>query len=105
MIIDTSVTKSNDEGDYSKEESTDYFGLDGYTSNELFSRRRSCNAFTYDDIIVMPGHISTAKAAEVSLESNITKKIRIKVPFLSSPMDTGKRPNTILNSNLFGYFE
>ncbi len=63
-------------------------GGDGYSGLELFGQRKaSCCAYTYDDVIVLPGHIST-DASEVSLENHITKKIKIKIPFLSSPMDT-----------------
>jgi IMP dehydrogenase len=60
---------------------------DGYTAQQLFGERKSCHAFTYDDIILMPGHIDF-NAGDVSLETNISKKIKIRVPMLSSPMDT-----------------
>jgi IMP dehydrogenase len=66
----------------------DFLGGNGYSSQELFGeRKKSCTAYTYDDIIILPGHIK-ASTKDVSLEYNITKKIRVKVPFLSSPMDT-----------------
>ena len=33
-------------------------GGDGYTCQQLFSRRlTSCFAYTYDDLIILPGHI------------------------------------------------
>ena len=60
---------------------------DGYTAKQMFGERRNCYAYTFDDVIVMPGHMNFA-AEHVSLETNITKKIRLKVPMLSSPMDT-----------------
>lgn len=60
---------------------------DGYTSKQLFGERRTCYAYTYDDIILMPGHIHSENV-DVSLETNITKTIKLKVPMLSSPMDT-----------------
>lgn len=61
---------------------------DGYTGEQLFGQsRRTCQAYTYDDIIVMPGHVSS-RAGDVSLESRITRDIKIKIPLLSSPMDT-----------------
>lgn len=63
-------------------------GGDGFSAQELFgSKRKSCQAFTYDDVIVMPGHVGFTENP-VSLEGNITKKIRVKIPLLSSPMDT-----------------
>lgn len=64
------------------------FGSDGYSADELFGQsRRSCQAYTYDDIILMPG-FTTSELGAVSLESNITKLIKLKIPLLSSPMDT-----------------
>lgn len=60
---------------------------DGYTAKQMFGEKRNCYAFTFDDVIVMPGHMSF-KVEDVTLGTNITKKIRLKVPMLSSPMDT-----------------
>ena len=66
----------------------DIRGGDGYSAEELFGNRKaSCNAYTYDDVIVLPGHI-VADAKDISLENHITRNIKVKVPFLSSPMDT-----------------
>lgn len=64
------------------------YGGDGYTADELFGNKKSsCYAFTYDDVIILPGHIG-ARFPEISLEGNITRNIRVKIPLLSSPMDT-----------------
>ena len=60
---------------------------DGYSAKEMFGERRNCYAYTFDDVIVMPGHMNF-KVEDVSLETNITKKLKLKVPMLSSPMDT-----------------
>ena len=60
---------------------------DGYTAKQMFGERRNCYAYTFDDVIVMPGHMCT-NADDVSLETNITKKLKLKIPMLSSPMDT-----------------
>lgn len=70
------------------EEETVFSGADGYTAHELFSKKRkACHAYTYDDIILLPGHFNTA-TERVSLENNITRNIKVKIPLLSSPMDT-----------------
>jgi IMP dehydrogenase len=61
---------------------------DGYSREQIFRGRKTMYAFTYDDVILMPGHIGCNSVQDVSLETNITKKIRIKIPMLSSPMDT-----------------
>jgi len=64
------------------------YGGDGFSSQELFgSKKRSCCAYTYDDIIIMPGH-SEASPKNISLENHITRNIKVKIPLLSSPMDT-----------------
>lgn len=60
---------------------------DGYTSDQLFRSRSLCYAYTYDDVIVMPGSVK-CDVAEIKLETKITRNIKIKVPLLSSPMDT-----------------
>lgn len=80
----------------------DIRGADGYSADELFGNRKaSCNAYTYDDVIVLPGHI-VADAKDISLENNITRNIKIKVPFLSSPMDTVTEHNMAIGMALQG---
>ena len=70
-------------------EEIEVLGADGYTAEELLGsrKRKSCFAYTYDDVIIMPGYISPS-FGEVSLDHNITRNIKVKVPLLSSPMDT-----------------
>lgn len=65
----------------------DVYGGDGYSALELFGKKKSCYAYTYDDVIILPGHIN-ASYQEISLENHITRKIKVKIPLLSSPMDT-----------------
>ncbi|KAG2447642.1 hypothetical protein HYH02_007560 [Chlamydomonas schloesseri] len=58
--------------------------FDGFTSTQLFNQGV---CYTYDDVIFHPGHIFFA-ANEVDLTSNVTKNIALRVPIVSSPMDT-----------------
>ena len=58
-----------------------------FTATEIFVKNPACVAYTYDDLIVMPGHINFA-LHEVNISSQLTKNIRLNAPFVSSPMDT-----------------
>ena len=56
---------------------------DGKSAEELFKDF----GLTYDDFLLLPGYINFP-ANIVDLSSNLTKKITLKTPFVSSPMDT-----------------
>jgi hypothetical protein len=58
--------------------------LPGLDAETMFNRGQG---FTYDDIIMLPGHIDFG-TADVVLETHVTRNLKIKTPFLSSPMDT-----------------
>mmetsp|Transcript_23102 Transcript_23102/g.50020 ORF Transcript_23102/g.50020 Transcript_23102/m.50020 type:complete len:534 (-) Transcript_23102:343-1944(-) len=62
-------------------------GAMGFTASQLFIKNPACVAYTYEDIIMMPGHISFG-LSDVDISTKLTKKISLKVPFVSSPMDT-----------------
>jgi len=57
---------------------------DGKDAKTLFGQGQG---YTYDDIILLPGHIDFS-AESVNLGSQLTKNIRLAVPFVSTPMDT-----------------
>ncbi|KAK0092522.1 hypothetical protein PV326_001224, partial [Microctonus aethiopoides] len=57
---------------------------DGLSAAQLFG---SGEGLTYNDFIILPGFIDFI-AESVDLKSNLTRKISLKVPLVSSPMDT-----------------
>ena len=59
-------------------------GRTGYDAAKLFTQGV---CYTYDDVIFHPGHIDFS-VDEVSLATHLTKNIEIRVPLISSPMDT-----------------
>jgi len=78
------------------------YGGDGYSAVELFgSKKKSCYAYTYDDVIILPGHIN-GSYQDISLENNITRNIKVKIPLLSSPMDTVTEHTMAINMALLG---
>lgn len=60
---------------------------DGFSAQEIFEGQRGFSGYTYDDLICLPGHIDFG-VHEVALSGNFTKKIALKTPIVSSPMDT-----------------
>jgi IMP dehydrogenase len=63
---------------------SEYPLLDGMSAREFFEKG---TGYTYDDFILLPGHIDFS-ADEVSLETSITRRLKLKTPLVSSPMDT-----------------
>ena len=65
---------------------------DGLTAAKLFSNDTARPALTYGDLIMLPGHVSFG-VDDVKLNTKLSKNISLRVPFVSSPMDT-VRPNS-----------
>lgn len=57
---------------------------DGLSASKLFA---AGDGLTYNDFIILPGYIDFT-ADEVDLLSPLTRKIMLKAPLVSSPMDT-----------------
>ena len=58
--------------------------MDGESAHDLFQSREG---LTYNDFILLPGHIDFG-ASEVDLSTHLSRNIPLKVPVVSSPMDT-----------------
>ncbi|TGK03706.1 IMP dehydrogenase [Leptospira selangorensis] len=72
--------------------------LDGLSGEELFSMQIG---LTYRDFLVLPGFIDF-NPSDVELETRLTKKIKLKRPFVSSPMDTVTESSMAIAQALMG---
>jgi IMP dehydrogenase len=79
------------------QEDEDLFIQDGLSVKELFAQ----GGLTYDDLIVLPGHIGFG-VESVELKTQLTKKIHLSVPLVSSPMDTVTEGAMAINMALLG---
>ncbi|HHT9106608.1 MAG TPA: IMP dehydrogenase [Candidatus Wujingus californicus] len=70
----------------------------GLDANVFFEK---AGGITYNDFILLPGHIDFA-LEEISLETNLTRNIKIKRPLVSSPMDTVTEAKMAISIALLG---
>eukprot|EP00759_Apiculatamorpha_spiralis_P050810 PhF_6_TR4905/c0_g1_i1/m.6955/K00088/IMPDH, guaB; IMP dehydrogenase len=71
--------------------------IDGLTAEQLFSD----SGLTYQDFIVLPGFINF-EADRVDLSANLTRGIKLRMPIVSSPMDTITEHDMAIQMALFG---
>ncbi|KAK5678126.1 inosine-5'-monophosphate dehydrogenase [Elasticomyces elasticus] len=77
-----------------------YQAKDGISVHQLMDEAQM-GGLTYNDFLLLPGHIGFP-AAVVDLTSKLTKKITLKTPFTSSPMDTVTEHNMAIHMALLG---
>ncbi len=71
---------------------------DGFSAEEIFTQS---TGYAYNDFIILPGYIDFAPD-DVMLETNLTRNIKIKSPFISSPMDTVTEAEMAIGLALWG---
>ena len=74
---------------------------DGYSGDKIFIDKSNCAAYTFDDIIIMPGHVSS-ESNEIELKTKVSRNIALNLPLLSSPMDTVTEHNMAIAMALQG---
>jgi IMP dehydrogenase len=76
---------------------------DGLTVSELFdtSKPNGGAGLTFNDFLLLPGYVSFGADA-VSCDTWITRNIKIKTPFMSSPMDTVTEADMAISMALLG---
>ncbi|EPR64406.1 IMPDH [Toxoplasma gondii RUB] len=72
---------------------------DGWDAEKIFNT--TVFGFTYDDLILMPGHIDFG-VNDVDLSTRITRNLHVRTPIVSSPMDTVTEHRMAIGCALMG---
>lgn len=79
---------------------SDYPQKDGLDVHTLIDSAKN-GGLTYNDFLMLPGFIGFPASA-VTLDSPITKRITLRTPFVSSPMDTVTEDKMAIHMALLG---
>ena len=72
--------------------------MNKYDAKNIFS---NTTGYTYDDLILLPGFISHS-VSDINLETRVTRNYSIKLPIVSSPMDTVTEREMAIGLGLLG---
>ncbi|KAI9781297.1 MAG: hypothetical protein M1839_006090 [Geoglossum umbratile] len=79
---------------------TEYNSRDGLDAKSLLDSSKN-GGLTYNDFLVLPGFIGFPASA-VTLDTPVTKRISLKTPLVSSPMDTVTEHSMAIHMALLG---
>jgi len=95
------MTQINGEDLWEIDEDTLNSGACGFTAKDIFTTNPAKVGYSYDDLIMMPGHINFG-LNDVDISTKLTKNVSLRLPFVSSPMDTVTEAKMAIHMSLMG---